>query len=253
MALFECKLYSHVLHEPSQVSVYAPDRKNAGMSDFNVVLLLHGMCCDGKDFFMRTGVAAYADAADAVLIAPSCGNNYFADGQNGLKYETYLFRELIPFLQKTFSLNVSREKNFILGTSMGAFAAVRLGLTYPDRFKAVCSLSAPLDLKTAVETLRDNIRDCRRRAFCSVYGSCEQFGGSSADILHLIERTPPATAPFLWLYVGRNDPLLQINKQTAEKMREKGFALSLETDDGAHDWASWDRQAKRFFDLYVGK
>lgn len=50
---------------------------------------------------MRTGVAAYADAADAVLIAPSCGNNYFADGQNGLKYETYLFRELIPFLQKT--------------------------------------------------------------------------------------------------------------------------------------------------------
>lgn len=46
---------------------------------------------------MRTGVAAYADAADAVLIAPSCGNNYFADGQNGLKYETYLFRELIPF------------------------------------------------------------------------------------------------------------------------------------------------------------
>lgn len=110
-----------------------------------------------------------------------------------------------------------------------------------------------MDLKTAVETLRDNIRDCRRRAFCSVYGSCEQFGGSSADILHLIERTPPATAPFLWLYVGRNDPLLQINKQTAEKMREKGFALSLETDDGAHDWASWDRQAKRFFDLYVGK
>ena len=109
MALFECKLYSHVLHEPSQVAVYAPDRKNAGMSDFNVVLLLHGMCCDGKDFFMRTGVAAYADAADAVLIAPSCGNNYFADGQNGLKYETYLFRELIPFLQKTFSLNTSRE------------------------------------------------------------------------------------------------------------------------------------------------
>lgn len=101
MALFECKLYSHVLHEPSQVAVYAPDRKNAGMSDFNVVLLLHGMCCDGKDFFMRTGVAAYADAADAVLIAPSCGNNYFADGQNGLKYETYMFRELIPFLQKT--------------------------------------------------------------------------------------------------------------------------------------------------------
>lgn len=89
--------------------------------------------------------------------------------------------------------------------------------------------------------------------FCSVYGSCEQFGGSSADILHLIERTPPATAPFLWLYVGRNDPLLQINKQTAEKIREKGFALSLETDDGAHDWASWDRQTKRFFDLYVGK
>ena len=156
-------------------------------------------------------------------------------------------------MQKTFSLNTSREKIFILGTSMGAFAAVRLGLTYPDRFKAVCSLSAPLDLKTAVETLRDNIRDCRRRAFCSVYGSCEQFGGSSADILQLIARTPPATAPFLWLYVGRNDPLLQINKQTAEKIREKGFALSLETDDGAHDWASWDRQAKRFFDLYVGK
>lgn len=104
---------------------------------------------------------------------------------------------------------------------------MRLGLTYPDRFKAVCSLSAPLDLKTAVETLRDNIRDCRRRAFCSVYGSCEQFGGSSADILHLIERTPPATAPFLWLYVGRNDPLLQINKQTAEKSEKKALPFRL--------------------------
>ena len=63
MALFDCKLYSHVLHQPVHVSVYAPDRKNFEMSDFDVVLLLHGMCCDGKDFFLRTGIADYADGA----------------------------------------------------------------------------------------------------------------------------------------------------------------------------------------------
>ncbi len=253
MALFDCKLYSHVLHQPVHVSVYAPDRKNFEMSDFDVVLLLHGMCCDGKDFFLRTGIADYADGAGAVLVAPSCGNNYFADGVNGLKYETYLFCELLPYLRKTFGLSDLREKNFILGVSMGAFAAVRLGLTYPERFKAVCSLSAPIDLKTAVETLRDNLKDCRRRAFCSVYGSVEQFAASDSDIMRLIKLASPSSAPFVYLYAGRNDPLLPLNERVAETMRARGMAVALETDDGAHDWQSWDRQAKKFIETYVGK
>lgn len=253
MALFESKLYSHVLHTSTQVSVYIPDRKRVVVPSFNVVLLLHGMCGDGRDFFLRTRIADYADENDCVLIAPSCGNNYFADGKNGLKYETYLFGELMPYLRAVFGFNASRGKNFLLGTSMGAFAAVRIGLTHPDAFCAVCSLSAPIDLKSAVETLRDNLKDCRRRAFCSVYGSTEEFGGSSSDIMHLIGEVDAETAPEMYLYVGANDPLLQFNCYVFEKLATRGFRVRLESDDGAHDWKSWDRQAEKFLTFYSGQ
>lgn len=251
MALFECKLYSHVLHQPAHVSLYVPDRKNTEISEFDVVLLLHGMCCDGKDFFLRTGIADYADKAGVVLISPSCGNNYFADGLNGLKYETYLFCELLPYLRKTFGLSCLREKNYILGTSMGAFAAVRLGLTHADVFNTVCSLSAPIDLKTAVETLRDNIKDCRSRAFSAVYGSTKQFENSPSDVTKLLREISPDQAPFFYMYVGRNDPLLPFNERATQVMEARGLKFCFTIDDGGHDWESWNKQAKKFFEEYL--
>lgn len=256
MAFFDCKLYSHVLHFPTRVSVFLPD-SSLDSDAFNVVLLLHGMCCDGADFFLRTRVAEYAQENNCVLIAPSCGNNYFADGKNGLKYETYLLSELLPYFRKTFGLSADRDKNIAMGVSMGAYAAVRMGLSKPEQFSAVVSLSAPIDLKRAIQSLNDLPNDVRLRsfynAFHQVYGTTDEFDGSNADVLKLLETVSPDTAPEFCFYVGNKDPLWALNEKVAMHMKYKGLAVDICVDDGDHDWKYWDPQLEKFFKRFAAK
>jgi poly(3-hydroxybutyrate) depolymerase len=91
------------------------------------------------------------------------------DGQTPM--ESIVMDDLIPFVDATLRSLATREGRIIEGFSMGGYGAGRLGLKYPDHFRAFSMIGAgPLQL----DLLEDNpdLRpiEARERIFAKVFG-----------------------------------------------------------------------------------
>jgi S-formylglutathione hydrolase FrmB len=71
-----------------------------------------------------------------VLLDESCptGTHEFADSVNNGPWGTALTRELIPHLEKHYRMMARPQGRFVTGHSSGGWAALWLGVTYPDVF-----------------------------------------------------------------------------------------------------------------------
>ena len=71
-----------------------------------------------------------------VLMDESCatGTHEFADSVNNGPWGTALTKELIPYLEKRYRTMTTPQGRFVTGHSSGGWAALWLGVTYPDVF-----------------------------------------------------------------------------------------------------------------------
>ena len=73
-------------------------------------------------------------------------HSFFVNGVNG-RFEDYILYELLPFLSANFSIRPEREAHALLGCSGGGFGAMSIALRHRDRFGAVATLAAPLNVR----------------------------------------------------------------------------------------------------------
>ena len=59
-------------------------------------------------------------------------------------YESFFLRELIPYVESTYSVLSTRRGRYIGGYSMGGYAALRIALTHPTLFSRVGAHSPTL-------------------------------------------------------------------------------------------------------------
>lgn len=88
------------------------------------------------DHLVRTGAVP-----EALLVAPDClttlgGSQYLNSTATG-RYEDYVVREVIPWVQRRYGTGPSA----VLGTSSGGYGAIVLALRHPDLFRAAGSNS----------------------------------------------------------------------------------------------------------------
>jgi S-formylglutathione hydrolase FrmB len=58
-----------------------------------------------------------------------------------IRYETYITKDLIDWVDRTYRTNPTREGRAIAGLSMGGFGALQLGMRHPDLYAAAASHS----------------------------------------------------------------------------------------------------------------
>jgi S-formylglutathione hydrolase FrmB len=77
-----------------------------------------------------------------MVYASGSSQTNYCDSYDG-KYmvETTIIKELIPYIDKNYRTNPSREGRAIQGMSMGGFGAMRLALKYPDLFSSVVAFA----------------------------------------------------------------------------------------------------------------
>lgn len=93
------------------------------------------------------------------VILPAGENSFYLDGEaTGRKFATYVGKELVEYVQKTFHLPAKREDTFIGGLSMGGFGAVHTALAFPDTFEKAFSLSGALIVHN-VEKMKPGFSD----------------------------------------------------------------------------------------------
>ncbi len=115
---------------------------------------------------------------------------------------------------------------------MGGYGALKLGLTHPDRYAAVASLSGAVDVRSLVDPggagrdrragLRRHLRRERRP-------------------YELLAAADPAAVPPLYLGCGtEEDRLLAANTRLAEQAVAAGVDVTTDFRPGVHEWGLWD-------------
>ena len=83
------------------------------------------------------------------------------------------------------------------------------------------------------------VRPADPRLVDRVFGSAE-LAGREHDLFALLDRTPAADLPPLYLCCGTEDPVYPDNRAFETACARPEISLTTRFGPGAHDWTYWD-------------
>ena len=168
MSLTVRTINSRILGKTMNLAVYCPDGYEN--TDLTVLYYLHGR--SGNETLLQwLEIDKVADELRAVgqidpfiIVCPNLDNSRGINssdtyreihGRHGTvhqgRYEDYLIREVIPYIDNTFHTVKNREGRYIGGISSGGYAALHIGLRYQELFSKVGGHMPAIDLSYADE------------------------------------------------------------------------------------------------------
>jgi len=157
---------------------YSKDQK------YPVLYLLHGIGGDEKEW-TRGGVAnvildnLYADkkAVPMIVVLPNGratkdpkAKNPFKDQGAFAVFEKDLLTDLIPFIEKTYSVKADRESRALAGLSMGGGQSLNFGLANLGTFAWVGGFSSAPNTKRPADLIQDHVEAAKKLRL--LYVSC---------------------------------------------------------------------------------
>ena len=207
---------------------YSTDRK------YPVLYLLHGI--GGTEAEWTRGGRAdvvldnlYADqkAVPMIVVLPNGRASKDLTARDSIPkqapafavFEKDLLTDLIPFIEKTYSVAAGRESRAIAGLSMGGGQALNFGLGNPDTFAWVGGFSSAPNTKKADDLIKD-----------------------PADAAKKLK--------LLWLSCGDRDRLLPISQRFHDALTAKKVPHVWHVHPGGgHDFAVWKADLYHFVPL----
>lgn len=213
-----------------------------------VVYLLHGLSDNCTGWSRYTAVERYARDLEAAVIMPEAQRSFYTDMTFGLPYFTYVREELPKICSRLFGLSTRREKNYIMGLSMGGYGAMKCALTKPERYAGCASFSAVTELENRVKD-SDGIR---REEFRAIFGP-ELAVPPQAKLRMLLTEKEAEELPRLFVTCGEQDILYPENCRFAGALEEKGCDVTFRHWPGDHTWSFWDRSVEMALKYFLGK
>lgn len=250
--ILNCKYNSPVLSRLTQVNVIVPTPTEEGQpigKDMKVLYLLHGMHGDADSWLLYSNISRYAQDAGIVVVMPSVNNSFYQDMAHGERFFTYVTKELPEYIRSIFPVSKKREDTFLAGLSMGGYGAYYVGLSCPEQFAAVASLSGAVDVAFRATPIPQGggqgipvpafLTDC--------FGDLRSLPGSDKDVVALWEKAQAkGCVPRLYQSCGTEDFLYGMNKAFYAKLTEMGADITWREIPGfAHVWDLWDDEIRR--------
>ena len=240
MALLRVEYSSKSLEMNTSFQVFLPDEGE--LSEVKVVYLLHGLTDNCTGWTRYTACERYARERDVALVIPEVQRSFYIDGVYGLNYFTYVSRELPRVCQRMFGFSQKREKNFVMGLSMGGYGALKCALTYPESYAGCGSFSGVTDLKAFMDRPAVPMHS---REFTALLGPDHRIGPEN-DLPALAERV--TDAPVIYLSCGEQDVHYPANRAFAEKLTKLDLDHRFDHRPGNHSWDFWDQSLRDCFD-----
>lgn len=187
-------------------------------------------CQDGEDFFNFGRIATTAtrlildEGLEPFLIVgvdvdkSVRTEEYSPDGARYADYIAFFAEELVPFIEERFSVRQEPQYRILAGDSLGGTASLHLALSYPGLFNRVISMSG------------------------AFYPASQQILAQSSDLSGL----------HMYMIVGLQEnafetdrgvfDFVQLNRDTAAILKQKGASVFYEEKDGKHQWGFWQQE-----------
>lgn len=118
---------------------------------YNVVYLLHGAGGNHKSWLSKAPqIKKYADDYNVIIICPDGDKtSWYFDSpiDESMKYETYISKELINFVDKNYNTHANKNHRAITGYSMGGHGALYLAFKHSNVWGVAASMSGGVDLR----------------------------------------------------------------------------------------------------------
>lgn len=145
------QIQSIYLNKPTKVVVIQPSKPNEHKANYSVVYLLHGY---GGNYAQWSKIspqlAKTADELNMIFVCPDGGKgSWYFDSpiDSTIRYESYITKELVPYIDATYSTKAEAKSRAITGLSMGGHGALYLAIRHPDLFGAAGSTSGGVDFR----------------------------------------------------------------------------------------------------------
>jgi putative tributyrin esterase len=243
MSLIEAHFFSKSIGMQSRMMVLMPD---AGPGPFPVFYLLHGLSDDCSIWLRRTSIERYLGAGrpgasvPLMVVMPETGRGWYVNAakQPGRRYEDHIMEDVMGYVERVFPARTDRAGRVIGGLSMGGFGAVKLGLSHPDKFCSITSLSGAIMTPLHNYKKRSNDPPELKEEFETILG--ENWHGGPNDCAALAKNCPKELRPVLRLDCGTGDFLLEQNRDYHRILDEVGYSHEYAEYPGEHNWDYWD-------------
>ena len=145
-------VYSNAMQKNIKVAVVIPDnaKLQTGVK-FPVVYLLHGYSGNHGSWLKDAPQLQYrADQYQVMLVCPDGGyGSWYYDSpiNDSIKYETFITKELLPFIDSNFPTSANKDHRAITGLSMGGHGGLFLGIRHSDLFGNAGSVCGGVDIR----------------------------------------------------------------------------------------------------------
>jgi enterochelin esterase-like enzyme len=243
---------SKILGKKVKYTVYFPADYETSSRKYPVIYLLHGYSGGEEDWMQSGEVNRVADKLivagelpDCIIIMPDGENSWYVNAVEGeSNYEDFFFKELIPFVDKTYQTRAERGYRGIVGLSMGGYGATLYAMRHPDIFAASAGLSSAFFTDNEIENASDGLWSS---FFATIYGT-KLVGKARTEgawqknsVFNMIDKnTTEDLNKTRWYFdCGDDDFLFKGNAAMHVALREKNVKHEFRMRDGGHTWTYW--------------
>lgn len=226
--------YSDAMKKEIKAIVITPDSYNAE-KQLPVLYLLHGWSDNYSSWIKKAkGIEKLADLYSIIIVCPDGGyDSWYFDSEQGniCKYETYISKELVEYVDSNYKTISNRNGRAITGLSMGGHGALYISFKHQDVFGAAGSMSGGVDF----------------RPFPNNWGIKDHIGSMSEnkdiwDENSVINMVYLLNGNYLAIIVdcGTDDFFFDVNKALHEKLLYFNIPHDFISRPGKHNWDYWN-------------
>lgn len=198
---------------------------------FPVLYLLHGYDGDYRNWADKTSLEAVASTYSMIIVCPDGQDSWYVDSpiDPKMQFETYVYKELVTYIDDHFRTIPDPKFRAITGLSMGGHGALTLAFKHPDVFGSCGSMSGCVDITQCADKWKIAQR-------LGDYAQNKAAWESRSALLMV-----PNLKPGLNIIIddGTGDVFYKMNLQMHEALLQKNIPHDFTIRPGAHTWDYW--------------
>ncbi|QDK77215.1 esterase family protein [Spirosoma sp. KCTC 42546] len=236
---------SAVMKKNFRAAVVIPESYTKGKANYPVLYLLHGGFGHFNDWATKlpdkTLLQRLADQYNLLIVMPE-GEifSYYLDSPviKDSQFETYLTKEVIDKIDKTYRTVRTNKGRVITGLSMGGYGALYLATRHPDLYGAAGSMSGALNLDMTSWKLTPEMEKGIKSEFEKILGPFSPDSYAPYSVINMADNMK-ANGLKLIFDCGVDDFLIEPNRELHRRLVFNQTPHDYSERPGGHSWDYW--------------